>query len=76
MLVPPCGVCFRPLLAPTALFGGPGPLGETATWSYEVFTSAFRSVDLSPSSVISVVVLLVNLLLGYLYTRFTGRVTG
>ena len=55
---------------------GGGPLGETATWSYEVFTSAFRSVDLSPSSVISVVVLLVNLLLGYLYTRFTGRVTG
>ena len=53
-----------------------GPLGATATWSFEVFSSAFRSVDLSPSSVISVVVLIVNLFLGYLYSRLTGRVSG
>ena len=69
-------ILYLTLITLILVLTGGGPLGETATWSYEVFTSAFRSVDLSPSSVISIVVLLVNLLLGYLYTRFTGRVTG
>jgi len=69
-------ILYLTLITLIQVLTGGGPLGETATWSYEVFTSAFRSVDLSPSSVISVVVLLVNLLLGYLYTRFTGRVSG
>jgi ABC-type sugar transport system permease subunit len=70
------GILYLTLITLILVLTGGGPLGATATWSYEVFTSAFRSVDLAPSSVISVVVLLVNLLLGYLYTRFTGRVTG
>jgi multiple sugar transport system permease protein len=69
-------ILYLTLITLILVLTGGGPLGETATWSYEVFASAFRSVDLSPSSVISIVVLLVNLLLGYLYTRFTGRVTG
>ncbi|MDE2453203.1 MAG: sugar ABC transporter permease [Burkholderiales bacterium] len=69
-------ILYLTLITLILVLTGGGPLGETATWSFEVFTSAFQSVDLSPSSVISVVVLLVNLLLGYLYTRFTGRVTG
>jgi len=69
-------ILYLTLITLILVLTGGGPLGETATWSFEVFSSAFRSVDLSPSSVISVVVLLVNLLLGYLYTRFTGRVTG
>jgi ABC-type sugar transport system permease subunit len=69
-------ILYLTLITLILVLTGGGPLGETATWSYEVFASAFRSVDLAPSSVISIVVLLVNLLLGYLYTRFTGRVTG
>ena len=70
------GILYLTLITLILVLTGGGPLGSTATWSFEVFSSAFRSVDLSPSSVISVVVLGVNLLLGYLYTRLTGRVSG
>ena len=70
------GILYLTLITMILVLTGGGPLGATATWSFEVFTSAFRSVDLSPSSVISVVVLIVNLFLGYLYTRLTGRVSG
>lgn len=69
-------ILYLTLITMILVLTGGGPLGSTATWSFEVFSSAFRSVDLSPSSVISVVVLLVNLLLGYIYTRLTGRVSG
>jgi multiple sugar transport system permease protein len=55
---------------------GGGPIGATSTWSFEVFITAFRSVDVSPSSVISIVILLVNLLLGLIYTRLAGRISG
>ncbi|MDM0041262.1 sugar ABC transporter permease [Variovorax sp. J22G21] len=70
------GILYLTLITMILVLTGGGPLGSTATWSFEVFSSAFRSVDLSPSSVISVVVLLVNLFLGYLYSRLTGRVSG
>ncbi|WP_435492810.1 carbohydrate ABC transporter permease [Variovorax sp. ZT4R33] len=70
------GILYLTLITLILVLTGGGPLGSTATWSFEVFSSAFRSVDLSPSSVISVVVLLVNLFLGYLYSRLTGRVSG
>ena len=69
-------ILYLTLITMILVLTGGGPLGSTATWSFEVFSSAFRSVDLSPSSVISVVVLIVNLFLGYLYTRLTGRVSG
>lgn len=70
------GILYLTLITLILVLTGGGPLGSTATWSFEVFASAFRSVDLAPSSVISIVVLGVNLLLGYLYTRLTGRVSG
>ncbi|MET0209569.1 MAG: sugar ABC transporter permease [Burkholderiaceae bacterium] len=70
------GITYLTLITLILVLTGGGPLGSTSTWSFEVYSSAFRSVDLSPSSVISVVVLLVNLFLGYLYTRLTGRVSG
>ena len=70
------GILYLTLITMILVLTGGGPLGSTATWSFEVFSSAFRSVDLSPSSVISVVVLVVNLFLGYLYSRLTGRVSG
>jgi len=70
------GIVYLTLITLILVLTGGGPLGSTSTWSFEVYSSAFRSVDLSPSSVISVVILLVNLLLGYLYTRLTGRVSG
>jgi multiple sugar transport system permease protein len=69
-------ILYLTLITLILVLTGGGPLGSTSTWSFEVFSSAFRSVDLSPSSVISIVVLGVNLFLGYLYTRLTGRVSG
>lgn len=70
------GIVYLTLITMILVLTSGGPLGATATWSFEVFSSAFRSVDLSPSSVISIVVLIVNLFLGYLYSRLTGRVSG
>jgi ABC-type sugar transport system permease subunit len=69
-------ILYLTLITLILVLTGGGPLGATNTWSLEVFTTAFRSTDLSPSSVISVVVLAVNLLLGLLYMRLTGRVSG
>jgi ABC-type sugar transport system permease subunit len=70
------GIVYLTLITLILVLTSGGPLGATATWSFEVFSSAFRSVDLSPSSVISIVVLIVNLFLGYLYSKLTGRVSG
>jgi len=69
-------ILYLTLITLILVLTGGGPLGATSTWSLEVFISAFRSTDLSPSSVISIVVLAVNLLLGLLYIRLTGRVSG
>jgi ABC-type sugar transport system permease subunit len=69
-------IMYLTLITLILVLTGGGPLGETSTWSFEVFITAFRSVDVSPSAVISIIVLLVNLLLGLVYTRLTGRVSG
>jgi multiple sugar transport system permease protein len=69
-------ILYLTLITLILVLTGGGPLGATSTWSFEVFVTAFRSIDVSPSSVISIVVLIVNLLLGLLYTRLTGRVSG
>jgi ABC-type sugar transport system permease subunit len=70
------GILYLTLITLILVLTGGGPLGATSTWSFEIFVTAFRSVDVSPSSVISIVVLIVNLLLGLFYTRLTGRVSG
>jgi ABC-type sugar transport system permease subunit len=69
-------ILYLTLITLILVLTGGGPLGTTSTWSFEVFVTAFRSVDVAPSSVISIVVLFVNLLLGLIYTRLTGRVSG
>jgi multiple sugar transport system permease protein len=70
------GILYLTLITLILVLTGGGPLGATSTWSFEVFTTAFRAVDIAPSSVISVVVLLFNLVLGFFYIRLTGRVSG
>lgn len=55
---------------------GGGPLGATATWSYQVFNGTVQTVNIAPAAVYSVVVLVANLMLGYIYVRSTGRATG
>ena len=69
-------IMYLTLITLILVLTGGGPLGATSTWSFEVFITAFRSVDVSPSAVISIIVLIVNLLLGLVYTRLTGRVSG
>ena len=55
---------------------GGGPLGATATWSYEVFRNTVQTANIAPAAVYSVVVLVANLALGIIYVRSTGRITG
>src|SRR6185503_9009874 len=69
-------IMYLTLITLILVLTGGGPIGATSTWSFEVFISAFRSVDVSPSAVISIIVLVVNLLLGFVYLRLTGRVSG
>jgi len=69
-------ILYLTLITLILVLTGGGPLGATSTWSFEVFITAFRSVDVSPSAVISIIVLVVNLLLGLVYLRLTGRVSG
>jgi ABC-type sugar transport system permease subunit len=69
-------ILYLTLITLILVLTGGGPLGATSTWSFEVFVTAFRSVDVSPSSVISIIVLIFNLALGLLYTRLTGRLSG
>jgi ABC-type sugar transport system permease subunit len=68
-------IMYLTLITLILVLTGGGPIGETSTWSFEVFITAFRSVDVSPSAVISIMVLIVNLLLGLFYMRLTGRVS-
>jgi ABC-type sugar transport system permease subunit len=69
-------ILYLTLITLILVLTGGGPLGATSTWSFEVFVAAFRSIDVSPSAVISIIVLIVNLLIGLVYTRLTGRVSG
>ena len=69
-------ITYLTLITLIIVLTGGGPIGATSTWSFEVFRSTVQSVDISPAAVLSVVVLLVNLVLGYLYIRWTGRVSG
>ena len=69
-------IMYLTLITLILVLTGGGPIGATSTWSFEVFITAFRSVDVSPSAVISIIVLIVNLLLGLFYMRLTGRVSG
>jgi len=69
-------IMYLTLITLVLVLTGGGPLGATSTWSFEVFITAFRSVDVSPSAVISIIVLMVNLLFGLVYVRLTGRASG
>ena len=54
---------------------GGGPLGATTTLSFEVFRGTVQAVNIGPTAVYSIAILLANIALGVLYMRVTGRVT-
>ena len=58
-----------------ALTGG-GPLGMTTTWSFDIFRETISAQNVAPATAASIIVLIANVVLGALYVRFTGRVSG
>jgi multiple sugar transport system permease protein len=69
-------IMYLTLMTLIIVMTGGGPLGATSTLSFEAFRGTVQAVNIGPTAVISIVVLLINVALGALYIRLTGRVTG
>jgi multiple sugar transport system permease protein len=69
-------IMYLTLMTLIIVMTGGGPLGATTTLSFEAFRGTVQAVNIGPTAVVSIVVLLINVALGVLYTRLTGRVTG
>jgi multiple sugar transport system permease protein len=69
-------IMYLTLMTLIIVMTGGGPLGATTTLSFEAFRGTIQAVNIGPTAVVSIVVLLINVALGALYTRLTGRVTG
>ena len=70
------GILYLTLITLLIVLTGGGPLGATTTLSFEVFRGTVQAVDIGPTAVWSIAILLANIGLGVLYMRLTGRVTG
>ena len=69
-------IMYLTLMTLIIVMTGGGPLGATTTLSFEAFRGTIQAVNIGPTAVVSIVVLLINVALGVLYIRLTGRVTG
>ncbi|NDB67028.1 MAG: sugar ABC transporter permease [Methylocystaceae bacterium] len=69
-------IMYLTLITLLIVMTGGGPLGATTTLSLEAFRGTIQAVNIGPTAVISIVVLVINVLVGVIYTRLTGRVTG
>ncbi|MCQ1574566.1 sugar ABC transporter permease [Neorhizobium galegae] len=69
-------IMYLTLMTLIIVMTGGGPLGSTTTLSFEAFRGTVQAVNIGPTAVVSIVVLLINVALGALYSRLTGRVTG
>lgn len=69
-------IMYLTLMTLIIVMTGGGPLGSTTTLSFEAFRGTVQAVNIGPTAVVSIVVLLINVALGVIYTRLTGRVTG
>jgi len=69
-------IMYLTLMTLIIVMTGGGPLGSTTTLSFEAFRGTVQAVNIGPTAVVSIVVLLINVALGVLYIRLTGRVTG
>lgn len=69
-------IMYLTLMTLIIVMTGGGPLGSTTTLSFEAFRGTVQAVNIGPTAVVSIVVLLLNVALGALYSRLTGRVTG
>ena len=69
------GILYLTLITLLIVLTGGGPLGATTTLSFEVFRGTVQAVNIGPTAVYSIAILLANIALGVLYMRVTGRVT-
>lgn len=69
------GILYLTLITLLIVLTGGGPLGATTTLSFDVFRGTVQAVNIGPTAVYSIAVLLANVVLGVLYIRLTGRVT-
>ncbi|MEZ2223648.1 carbohydrate ABC transporter permease [Rhizobium sp. RCC_161_2] len=69
-------IMYLTLMTLIIVMTGGGPLGSTTTLSFEAFRGTVQAVNIGPTAVISIVVLIINVALGALYSRLTGRATG
>ena len=69
------GITFLTLITLLIVLTGGGPLGATTTLSFEAFRGTVQAVNIGPTAVYSIVILLANVALGLLYLRITGRVS-
>lgn len=69
-------IMYLTLMTLIIVMTGGGPLGSTTTLSFEAFRGTVQAVNIGPTAVVSIVVLVINVALGALYSRLTGRATG
>jgi len=69
------GIMYLTLITLLIVLTGGGPLGATTTLSFEAFRGTVQAVNIGPTAVYSMVILLANIGLGVLYLRLTGRVS-
>lgn len=69
-------ILYLTLVTLIIVMTGGGPLGVTTTWSFDIFRETVTAQNVAPAAAASVVVLIVNIALGAIYVRLTGRVSG
>jgi multiple sugar transport system permease protein len=69
------GILYLTLITLLIVLTGGGPLGATTTLSFDVFRGTVQAVNIGPTAVYSIAILLANVALGVLYMRLTGRVS-
>lgn len=68
-------ILYLTLVTLIIVLTGGGPLGATTTWSFDIFRQTVQAQNVAPAAAASVIVLVVNIALGALYVRLTGKVS-
>lgn len=68
-------ILYLTLVTLIIVLTGGGPLGATTTWSFDIFRQTVQAQNVAPAAAASVIVLCVNIALGALYVRLTGKVS-
>ena len=69
-------ILYLTLVTLLIVMTGGGPLGATTTWSFDIFRETVTAQNVAPAAAASVIVLVVNIILGAVYVRLTGTRIG